>query len=321
MVDLEKLNRNKEGILSALRVGGPSLPVRIAKTTGLSPLFTAAFLSELKAEQKIKVSSMRVGSSPIYYLDGQEERLGGFVEHLNIRERETFELLKKSQVLEDSEQVPVVRVALRAIKDFAVPVKVRIDGELRLFWKYFLLGDDEIGGFVKKGVKQKREEVVEKKVEEKKETEKKKEAVSKEDGDVKEEVADEKKQISKIKHKEIQQGLIEEKVKKKEVENEFGLKVKDFLLAKDIEVLEVLEDKKRGFVAKVRIDGLFGKQSYYLISKDKKTVSDNDLVVALQRAQGERMPALVMCGGELTKKGKEHLAGWGNLVKFEKLNF
>ncbi|GAG42180.1 unnamed protein product, partial [marine sediment metagenome] len=132
----------------------------IARAVGLSPLFAAAFLSELKAEQKLKVSSMKVGSSPIYYLEGQEEKLEGFIEHLNFREREAFLLLKGVGVLEDSLQTPVVRVALRAIKDFAVPVKVRVGGELKLFWKYFLLGDEEVGGFVKKGVEKKVEEKV-----------------------------------------------------------------------------------------------------------------------------------------------------------------
>ena len=145
MIDLERLNKNKEGILSALRLRGPSLPVRIANTIGLSPLFTAAFLSELKAEQKLKVSNMKVGSSPLYYLEGQEEKLTNFIEHLNQREREAVELLKKEKVLLDSEQEPVVRVALRATKDFAVHVKVRVDGELKLFWKYFLLKDEQIG--------------------------------------------------------------------------------------------------------------------------------------------------------------------------------
>ena len=66
---------------------------------------------------------------------------------------------------------------------------------------------------------------------------------------------------------------------------------------------------------------MFGKQSYYLVSKDKKVISDNDLTVVLQRAQAEKMAGLVMCGGELNKKAREDLKEWGNLVKFEKLNF
>ncbi len=339
MVDLERLNRNKEGILSSIRLNGPSLPVRIARAVGLSPLFAAAFLSELKAEQKVKISNMRVGSSPIYYLEGQEEKLEGFVEHLNSREREAFLLLKESQVLEDNLQVPVVRVALRAIKDFAVPVKIRVDGELKLFWKYFLLEDEGVGGFVKKGVKQEKKKIVEKTLEvpdrrahptrghareqledSTRVTRSPTLKVKKEE--VKEE---EKKEVVREKeHHEIQQGLVKDgivKSKKKVVEYEFGRNVKDYLSGRDIEVLEVMADKKREFVAKVRVDGMFGKQSFYLVSKDKKIVTDNDLVVVLQKAQAEKMTGLIMCGGELSKRAREHLGEWGNLIKFERLNF
>lgn len=312
MIDLERLNKNKEGILSALRLRGPSLPVRIANTVGLPPLFTAAFLSELKAEQKLKVSNMKVGSSPLYYLEGQEEKLINFVEHLSQREREAVELLKKEKVLLDSEQTPVIRVALRATKDFAVPVKIRIDGELKLFWKYFLLKDDEIGEFIKKRVDD--EKTLPEKKEEAKEI---KEEVLKV-GEIKEEIKEE--ELLEKKKPDVKKVKKEHFNKKKE-EYEFGRNVKDYLAGKDIEVLEILLDKSKEFIAKVRVDGMFGKQSYYLVSKDKKTVTDNDLTVVLQRAQAEKMAGLVMCGGELNKKAKDYLKEWGNLVKFEKLNF
>jgi len=58
----------KERILSLLRRRGPSLPVHIAKETGLSILFAGAFLSELVADKQIKFTDMKVGSSPIYFL-------------------------------------------------------------------------------------------------------------------------------------------------------------------------------------------------------------------------------------------------------------
>jgi len=314
MVDLERLNRNKEGILSALRFNGPSLPARISKIVGLSPLFTAAFLSELKAERKVKVSNMKVGSSPIYFLEGQEERLEEFVKYLNQREREAFELLKKEKILSDEAQTPVVRVALRAIKDFAIPVKIRVGGELKLFWKYFLVDDAEVEGLVRglfKGIgrkiKEERKEVVKE--------ERKDRVLS---GEGREEKVE---SVEKKEGEKVQEVLVKNKPKKKTGEFEFGKKVRDYLTGRDIEVLEILADKKKEFVAKVRVDGIFGKQCYYLISKDKKTVSDNDLVVGFQKAQSEKLPALVMCKGELSKKAKGYIKEWGNLIKFEKLNF
>jgi len=54
MPDLQKINHDKEMILSTLRFKGPSLPVHIAKALGVEPLFASAMLSELKAEEKLK---------------------------------------------------------------------------------------------------------------------------------------------------------------------------------------------------------------------------------------------------------------------------
>lgn len=109
--------------------------------------------------------------------------------------------------------------------------------------------------------------------------------------------------------------------KKKTIESEFSRNVKDYLAGKDIEITEVFGERKRDFEGRIRIDTLFGKQEFYLIAKDKKSITDNDFAVALQKAQAEKLPAAVMSTGELNKKGKEHLAKWGNLVKWEKLRF
>jgi hypothetical protein len=119
-----------------------------------------------------------------------------------------------------------------------------------------------------------------------------------------------------------EQKIIEKKIEKKKiVESEFSRNVKDYLSGREIEILEILAEKKREFEARVRIDTLFGKQVYYLFAKAKKSVTDNDLTLALQKAQSEKMPALFASTGELNKKAKEHYSLWNNLLKFEKLRF
>jgi NADH dehydrogenase/NADH:ubiquinone oxidoreductase subunit G len=305
MIEVEKLNSSKEKILSTIKTKGPSLPVQIAREIEFSPLFASAFLSELKDEGKIRISNMRVGSSPLYYMPGQEQQLEKFVPYLNQREKEAFQKLKQGQVLEDSEQDPVVRVALRAIKDFAVPVKIRINGESKLFWKYFTLGDNEVAKLIKENTAQIP-------------APEKKESLEKEEPEEKTET---------VREKEIKQETLEEarplaeKRKVKAKESEFAINVKDYLGAKEIEIMHVVAEKKKEFEAKIRIDTLFGKQIYYLIAKDKKNVNDNDLALALQKARGEKLPAVFMAPGDLNKKARDHLQQWGNLVKFEKLGF
>jgi hypothetical protein len=103
----------------------------------------AAFMSELVGEQKLKLSNMKVGGSPLYYIQGQEEQLQKFTEYLNHKEKEAFKLLKQSEILEDANQEPAIRVALRSIKDFAVPIKIIDQGQEKIFWKIHTLPNDK----------------------------------------------------------------------------------------------------------------------------------------------------------------------------------
>src|SRR3989344_216832 len=134
----------KERIISTINSRGPSLPVHIAKSISVAPLFAAAFLSELYEEGKLRMSHMRVGSSPVYLLPGQEEKLESYTEYLNPKEKEAFHLLKREKLIEDSRQHPAIRVALRGIKDFAIPLKINNNNETKLYWKYFIIPDTEV---------------------------------------------------------------------------------------------------------------------------------------------------------------------------------
>jgi len=311
MADLEQLNKQKERILSTIRARGPSLPVQIAKSLEVSPLFASAFLSELRAEDKLRLSNMKVGSSPLYFVPGQENLLENFIQYLNQREREAFDVLKREQTLEDEKQSPVVRVALRAIKDFAIPVRVRIDGEAKLFWKYFGVSDAKLS------------EIISQKISGKPKVEEEREAPTERTEEISDKVGEKPKE-KKVEGESAtpkEEKNENEKKSAKKKESRFGNLVRDYLSGKDVEILEIFSEKKREVEGRVRVDGLFGKQEFYLIAKDKKSATDNDMAVAWQKAQVKRLPALVMSTGGLNKKAKEHLQDWGNLVKFEKLNF
>jgi len=132
-------SHTREKILSILRMRGPNIPVHIAKETGLSMLFASAFLSELLSDKLIKMSHMRVGNSPIYYVQGQESQLEKFSSYLKSKEREAFLLLQERKFLKDSEQTPAIRVALREIKDFAFSFKRNNE----IFWRYLTSKESE----------------------------------------------------------------------------------------------------------------------------------------------------------------------------------
>src|SRR3989344_3825148 len=129
----------KEQIISIFKRRGPSLPIHISKETGLDLLFASAFLSELIGDKMVKVSVMKVGSSPLYLIPGQEHLLENFIEFLNKKEREAFLILKEKKFLKDSEQEPAIRVALRAIRDFAFEYRKNEE----LYWKFLRADESE----------------------------------------------------------------------------------------------------------------------------------------------------------------------------------
>jgi len=131
--------QTKEKIMQFLRTRGPSLPVHIAKEINLSILFTSAFLSELLSEKKIKISNLRVGSSPIYFIPGQESGLEKYSDNIKGKEKEAYLLVKEKKFLKDSGQEPAIRVALRAIKDFAIPFQKNNE----IYWRYFSIPESE----------------------------------------------------------------------------------------------------------------------------------------------------------------------------------
>ncbi|MEA3329814.1 MAG: hypothetical protein U9Q06_03660 [Nanoarchaeota archaeon] len=131
----ENLEVMKEKVMDFIETHGPSLPIRIASQLRSDSLIVGAFLSELLGEKKLYLSSMKVGSSPLYYLRGQEFQLENFAQYLSSGEQKAFELLKTQGVLMDEKMYPTIRVALRSIKDFAFP----FEHKGKLYWRFIKL--------------------------------------------------------------------------------------------------------------------------------------------------------------------------------------
>ncbi|MDP4039032.1 MAG: hypothetical protein Q8P57_00410 [Candidatus Pacearchaeota archaeon] len=352
MPDMQKLNENKQKILYLIQSKGPSLPTRIANETKIQPLFASAFLAEMVSEKILKISNMKVGSSPIYYLKGQEEKLENFIEHLNHKEKESFLLLKDKKILEDQKQEPAIRVALRKIKDFAVPVPVRVDGEIRLFWKFFLIQESETKNLIESVIlkksnseKQEIQEIPKPQIIENTQINPERLSDNLQENTLnifeKSKIPQEQ-SMQKIPQEQSMQKTLSQQIpekmqvkiqpiqtdkepinKKQKIppqDSEFAQTIKKHLLKNNIEIMEEISSKKKEFISKVTYtDLLFGKQDFYLISKDKKKVTENDLALALQKAQSEKMPALIVSSAELEKKAKEYLEEWRNLIKYKKI--
>lgn len=207
----------KEKIIGMLKRRGPSLPINIAKEIDSNTLFASAFLSELLSEKRVRISNMRVGSSPIYYLLGQEPLLEGFSQHLKSRERDAFVLLKERKFLKDSRQEPAIRIALRQIKDFAIPFR---DDE-EIVWRYFAVPESEFK------INEKPKMIEERKVPEESPLN----------------ILDKEKKPKKVGRKKVQK------------ENKFFARVKEFLSEKSIEMIDILNFSKNELILRIRDKG------------------------------------------------------------------
>ena len=104
-------------IVNFVNRNGPSLPVQISREINSNLLFAGAIMSELVRSKKLKISFLKVGGSPVYYVQGQETRLQDYYKYLNEKERKIYDILKEKKVLQDTKLEPWLRVAIRDIKE------------------------------------------------------------------------------------------------------------------------------------------------------------------------------------------------------------
>lgn len=135
---------DSEDVLKAVRTRGPMIPMDIRKFLGKGDSITiGAALSTLSSKNLVYATSVRMGSSSFYYVRGQENKLELLNKYLNDKDKRVFELLRQEKVLKDSNQEPLVRVSLRNIPDFAKKVELSYNGEVIVFWRWFLVREED----------------------------------------------------------------------------------------------------------------------------------------------------------------------------------
>lgn len=269
----------REVALHYIKTNGPIIPVQVSKVLNTNILFASAVLSELVEKKQLKMTHAAIGGSKVYYIKGQEELLGDkLYNSLNPVEKEVFDLLKERKVLRDVELEPKERIALRDLKDFAVPLTIKLGNDSEIFWKFHVITDEEAKPLISEYIEEIPEEVL--KQEEKKANDNKKtaeikaheEAMLKQKQETKIEIND---VVAKLKEelmkefasKQIQETKkIEEPVKKVEEEEEqeevVEVKpkkkaIKKVEIAEEENIEEVVEEKE--FVDKTEIKKPEGK--------------------------------------------------------------
>lgn len=322
---------NREKIIDIIKRKGPLLPLQLSKELELNSIMAGAYLSELVSENKVNISNLKIGGSPVYYVEGQEDKLQNYIYALKEPEQKAVNMLREKKLIKDSELESLTRVSLQNAKDFAKPIEITIKGQKELYWKWYLLSNEDVQSILKgktNNIESKNEERdEEKKTEEAPEKEPEKEA-----GDNTE---DNEGQDKGHKDKEEESGHVpepdqEEVTEKKDPgqspeektswkdeevgEHELLDKCMKFFEENEISVLskEVVRQTEVHF--RVLIPSPVGKLHYFVTAKSKKKCNDSDLAQLFVNAELKKMPGLFLYTGELTKKAREKLKEFKNLA-------
>jgi hypothetical protein len=299
---MPQINETHERIIQLLDQKGPSLPIQMAKDMKMSSLFISAFLSELANEKRIKVSHLKVGGTPLYYLEGQEDKLENFYKFLHPKEAEAFLLLKQKKVLKDADQEPAIRVALRAIKDFALGFKK--DNEI--YWRYILTPLSEVKDILTPKTIHKQEKKPEQR-----------------------EISSKTKQEETTKITKPQKSdsgfynplatIKPQKPKKEKPKSEFVFKIINFIK----ENYKLTEEKK--YTAKeynciVQVGSDLGPIKFLTRAKSKKNITIADLKSLLSEAQSIPLPAFLLYTENIAKNAKEFVKEYSSILKVKKVD-
>ena len=300
----------KDKILALIRAKGPVLPIDVAKELKTSIIMASAFLSELVSNKIVQLTRAKFGGTPMYYVSGQEPKLIVLYDKLHEKEKKAYDLLKEKVVIRDTKMTPVERVAMREIRDFAKPLEVSIKGKKEIFWKWFLISNDEAVNRIKKLLGH-----AEKRPEQPKEKEKE---VVKQQQTVK--PMEERKLPEDIKEKKPEHKRREEKTQQEEKQDNFELKIRSYCRDNNMKVISSKIIKKNSEVEMVVIVGSsVGDLTFYLKAKKKKRCNDADLSSAFIQGQAKKLPVLFITTGDFTKKAKEMLQSEFRGIKTKKI--
>ncbi len=313
----------QEQIISFMAQEGPVLPGKIAKLINTNLLLASAHLSDLASQGKVKISYLKVGGSPLYYLQGQEEQLEKYApNNLNPKDVAVMEELKREAVLREVELELLPRVALRSLKDFAVPLNVRTPQGQELFWKWHALPMEEANVLIGKHLEKVAEEIAAQRAQPAAPAPASAPAPSSlaisAPPPILATAPSPPVPLAQISPLGEQQQLISSpsenkgakkrsKLRKK-IEDDFLPQLHEFFKELHIQIEEQqLLRKNAEAVFVVRVPSVVGKMKYFCRAKRKNVCDEKDISSAYMEAQMKKVPLLFLYSGELSKKAKEML--------------
>ena len=332
----------REMVISFIQENGPALPVQISKHLDTSILFSSAILSELVSRRMLRLSAKSIGGSPVYFLDGQEEKVcHKLFGSLKAPEKDLIKNLEEKKVLYEHDLEAWQRISLAQLKDYAIPLDVTLEGTTQRFWKHVLISDQEAREHIQSFLESHQEEISKEEqipeaqiiqAESPKEqeliqeipiqqeaqqtlTSNSVETLEEKRGDTPSpelDIEKIKQELMKEMRKELmksmkQNGTTQETLKKpepKKIDGPFYDNCMNYFKKNNIKVTKEEELKKGDLEFHIKIPTNIGPLSFYAKARDKKVINDGDLSSAFSSGQLKKLPVLFLSSGKLTKKAE-----------------
>ena len=320
----------------------PLTPTQVAKAIGKDSWIASAMLSALVEKGLLKISHVKIGSTPLYYDPNHSEQLQNFASYLNEKDKRVYELLKKNKILRENSLDPLSRVCVKNIKDFARPLEVSFNNVKEIFWKWYLLADNEAEQIIRNILTGQQPEPQTASQSEpapqpqpspkpepapeptppppepaslpqpgpepepvpQPETKK----VKPEKQKIKPEIPKTKKPPKKETQKRIVDKIREIIKKPKTIKGSdaFLKHLNKYFEKNNIKIIEQLEQKRKSeFEFIVEIESSIGALTYFCHARDKKKIGEADMSNAFVQGQLSKLPVLFLATGTLTKQAEK----------------
>lgn len=279
----------RDKVLAFVKAKGPVIPLQVAKDLGKDTFYAGALLSELLNNKIIKISGAKVGGTPVYYMPGQEEKLQMLYNGLQQKEKEAYNLIKEKGTLKDKETEPAIRVALRAIKDFAIPF---YNQQQEIMWRWYLHKEERPRQIEQPAT------IIQQPVQQPIIQQQKMQVSQQRLEPVVQPIPQQEK---------IQSPKQQKKTTTKESPDIFINGIRAYLQNNHIQVIEekVLK-KNKDYELIAKVPSNVGLLEYVIVAKNKKKIADSDLSLAHNQGQLKKLPVILLTNGELSKKAVEY---------------
>ena len=268
-------NQLRDAVYQFVLENGPLIPVQVARNFKLEIMMASAYLSELVSNKKLNVTKfLKIGTSPLYYALGQEEKLSNFLSYLPQRQRQIALILQENKILRDNLIEPWQRVALREISDFAFPLKIMTDSGEEIFWHWYIFPENEAIPIINKALTLKKQEQI----------------VNEPKNEVQTTITPQVKGTRKIKSQEFENDVL------------------NYLTNNNLEANNKKTIRKNSdFEFESSMQTNLGNIHIYVKARKKTSINESDLGLALNLSNEKKIPILFLTDGKLTKKAEKYL--------------